>query len=220
MFDVTHLLGGAGVFIGLLFIGGMIFAESGLLIGFFFPGDTLLISAGVFAAQGKLPLALTLLVISVAAIAGDNLGYAIGKTAGRRLFHKKDGLIFRHEYVMRAEAFYERWGSKTMLLAHFVPVIRTFAPIVAGIAKMNRLQFVLFDAVGDIAWACLVTMLGFWFGSKIPNIDHYILPAVGLAILFTFSPMIWHIATDKELHQKLRARRAHKHTQDDQDIEL
>jgi membrane-associated protein len=210
MFDPTHLLTGAGVLLGLMFIGGIIFAETGLLVGFFLPGDTLLLSAGVFAAQGKLPLALTLLVIAVAAIAGDNLGYIIGKTAGRRLFSKKDGLLFRHEYVMRAEAFYERYGSKTMLLSHFIPVIRTFAPIVAGIAKMNRLQFFLYDAIGDIIWAVIVTMLGYWFGSKIPNIDHYILPAVGLATLFTFGPMIWHLATDKKFHAKVRAYRAQK----------
>lgn len=206
MFNITHLLDSAGVAFGLVVIGGIIFAESGLLVGFFLPGDTLLLSAGVFAAQGKLPLALTLVVIAVAAIAGDNIGYVIGKTAGRRLFRKKDGLIFRHEYVMRAEGFYERYGSKTMLLAHFIPVIRTFAPIVAGVGRMNRLQFVIFDAIGDVAWAIIVTMLGYWFGSKIPNIDHYILPAVGAATVFTFSPMIWHLAKDKEFRNKLRAR--------------
>lgn len=210
MFDPTHLLAGTGVLLGLVFIGGIIFAETGLLIGFFLPGDTLLISAGVFAAQGKLPLAATLLVIAVAAIAGDNLGYVIGKTAGRKLFHKKDGLLFRHEYVMRAESFYERYGSKTVLLSHFLPVIRTFAPIVAGVAKMNHFQFFVFDAIGDIVWAFAVTMLGYWFGSKIPNIDHYILPAVGLATLFTFSPMVWHLATDKEFHEKVRTYRDQK----------
>jgi membrane-associated protein len=206
MLNPSDLLDGAGVLLSLVIIGGIVFAESGLLVGFFLPGDTLLLTAGVFAAQGKLPIALTLLVISVAAIAGDNIGYVIGKTAGRRLFRKKDGLLFRREYVERAEHFYERFGSKTMLLAHFVPVIRTFAPIVAGVAHMNRVQFVLFDAIGDIAWTLVITLLGYGFGSKIPNIDHYILPAVGCAMLFTFSPMIWHLATDKEFHAKLRAR--------------
>lgn len=205
MLNVTGWLDGAGVLVGLAIIGSIIFAESGLLVGFFLPGDTLLLTAGVFAAQGKLPIALTILVIAGAAIAGDNIGYVIGKTAGRRLFRKQDGLLFRHEYVMRAEKFYERFGSKTMLLAHFVPVVRTFAPIVAGVARMNRAQFVLFDAIGDISWAVIVTLLGFWFGKRIPNIDHYFLMAVAAASIFTFGPVLWHLATDKKFHAKLRA---------------
>jgi membrane-associated protein len=178
---------------GLLLIAAMIFAESGMLLGFFFPGDTLLLSAGVFAAQGKLALLPLIIIVCLAAIAGDNVGYTIGKTMGRRLFRKKDGLLFRQEYVTRAEKFYERFGAKTMLLAHFLPVVRTFAPIVAGVGNMPRRLFVIFDAIGDIAWATIVTLLGFWFGRRIPNIDHYILPAVGLAVLISFGPMIYHL---------------------------
>ncbi|HUD10153.1 MAG TPA: DedA family protein [Candidatus Saccharimonadales bacterium] len=193
---------------GLLFIALIIFAESGMLLGFFFPGDTLLLSAGVFAAQGKLPLAGLLLVVAIAAIAGDNVGYQIGKTTGPRLFRKKDGLLFRHEYIERSQKFFERYGNKTMLLAHFVPVIRTFTPIVAGVGKMPRAQFVLFDAIGDTAWAVIVTMLGFWFGSKIPNIDQYILPVVGLAIIFSFGPMVYHII--KALLEKRSSKKASK----------
>lgn len=206
MLNPAHLLDGVGAIVGLLIIGAIIFSESGMLVGFFMPGDTLLLTAGVFAAQGKLPLVAVLLVVAAAAIAGDNVGYLIGERYGRHLFRKKDGLLFRHEYVERAEKFYERFGSKTMLLAHFVPIVRTFAPIVAGIARMPRAQFVLFDAVGDSAWAIILTLLGFYVGSKIPNIDHYFLLAVGLATLFTFSPLLWHLATDKEFHAKLRAR--------------
>ncbi len=168
MFDVSHIIQTGG----LLLIAAIIFAESGMLVGFFFPGDTLLLSAGVFAAQGKLPLALTLIVIAIAAIAGDNIGYQIGKTLGPRLFRKKDGLIFRHDYIMQAEKFYEKYGSKTMLLAHFVPVIRTFAPVTAGAGSMPRSKFILFDAIGDISWTLIVTLLGYFVGSRIPNIDH------------------------------------------------
>ena len=178
---------------GLLFIGLIVFAESGMLVGFFFPGDTLLLSAGVFAAQGKLPLAGLLLIVSLAAVAGDNTGYQIGKTMGPRLFRKKDGLLFRQAYVEQAEKFFERYGSKSMLIAHFIPVVRTFAPIVAGVGKMPRGKFAFFDAIGDSAWAIVVTMLGYWFGSKIPNIDHYVLPVVGLAVLFSFGPMVYHL---------------------------
>src|ERR1035437_4213704 len=206
MLNVTTLLSGAGVFLGLTIIGGIVFAESGLLVGFFLPGDTLLLTAGAFAAQGKLPLALTLAIIAIAAIAGDNIGYVIGKTAGKRLFRKEDGIVFRHEYVVRAEKFYERFGSKTMLLAHFVPIIRTFAPIVAGMGRMNRIQFVIFDAIGDTSWAIIVTMLGYLFGKKIPNIDHYFLLAVAAATIFTFGPVVWHLASDKKIRARIKAR--------------
>lgn len=178
---------------GLLLIAAIIFAESGMFVGFFFPGDTLLLTAGIFAAQGKLPVVLTILVIALAAIAGDNTGYHIGKRYGRRLFKKPDGLIFRKEYVKRAEDFYERWGSRTMLIAHFFPVIRTFVPPVAGVANMNYKQFVLFDAIGDTAWAVIVTLIGYWFGRRIPNIDHYIILAVVGVMVFTLGPTIYHL---------------------------
>jgi len=187
---------------GLILIAAIIFGESGMFIGFFFPGDTLLIAAGVFAAQGKLPLALTILVIALAAIAGDNVGYHIGRRYGRRLFRKPDGIVFRQEYIQRSEAFYEKHGSKTMLIAHFVPIVRTFAPPVAGVAMMNYKKFFLYDAVGDIAWATIVTLIGYWFGSKIPDIDHYILLAVVAVMVITLGPTLYHLA--KALFQKYR----------------
>lgn len=199
MLNVTHLVQSGG----LILIAAIIFAESGMFVGFFFPGDTLLLTAGIFAGQGKLPLALTILVIAVAAIAGDNTGYHIGKRYGRQLFRKPDGVVFRQEYVQRAERFYERFGSRTMLLAHFVPVVRTFAPPVAGIAKMNYGKFVIYDAVGDTAWAAIVTLIGYWFGTKIPNIDHYILLAVAAAMIFTLGPTFYHLI--KAFTEKLRS---------------
>lgn len=206
MFNVTSLLSGAGVVAALVIIGGIIFSESGMLVGFFMPGDTLLLTAGALASTGKLPLAAIIAVVAVAAIAGDNTGYLIGKHYGRRLFSKQDGMLFRQEYVQRAEHFYEKYGSKTMLLAHFVPVVRTFAPVVAGIARMNRFQFFVFDAIGDIAWAIALTLIGYFVGKRIPNIDHYFLLAVFGAILISFGPMAYHLATDKKFHAKLRAR--------------
>jgi membrane-associated protein len=178
---------------GLLLIAAIIFAESGMFVGFFFPGDTLLLTAGVFAAQGKLSLAPVIIVVAIAAIAGDNTGYHIGKRYGRRLFRKPDGLIFRQEYVQRAERFYERFGSRTMLIAHFVPVVRTFVPPVAGVAKMDYPKFVLFDAIGDTAWAIIVTLIGYWFGTRIPNIDHYIILAVVAVVVITLGPTFYHI---------------------------
>ncbi|HEV2403716.1 MAG TPA: VTT domain-containing protein [Candidatus Saccharimonadales bacterium] len=192
---------------GLLAILAIIFAESGMMLGFFLPGDTLLLAVGVFAAQGKLPVSLGLAIalIAVAAILGDNTGYQIGKLSGKRLFHKKDGLLFRHSYVEQAEKVYERYGGKIMLFAHFFAVVRTFAPIVAGIGKMRRTSFFIYDAIGDIAWAILVTMIGYWFGSKIPNIDHYILPTIAAVTLLTFGPVIWHLFGDPTNRRKLLA---------------
>ncbi|MGC1177135.1 MAG: VTT domain-containing protein [Candidatus Saccharimonadales bacterium] len=190
MFNVSDIVQAGG----LVLIAAIIFGESGMFIGFFFPGDTLLLSAGVFAGQGKLSLAAVIAVVGVAAIAGDNVGYHIGKHYGRRLFRKPDGIIFRQEHIQRAEAFYEKYGSKTMLLAHFVPIVRTFAPAVAGVAGMNYKQFFIFDAIGDIGWAASVTLIGYWFGTKIPNIDHYILVVVAAAILITLGPTLYHFS--------------------------
>jgi membrane-associated protein len=164
----------------------------------------LLLTAGVFAAQGKLSLAVVIVVVAAAAIAGDNTGYHIGRRYGRRLFRKPDGIVFRHEYVERAEKFFDRFGNKAMLLAHFVPVVRTFAPAVAGVASMPRKQFIIYDAIGDTAWAIILTMIGYWFGTKIPNIDHYILLAVAAATLITLGPSVYH------LYQAVRNNRAKK----------
>jgi membrane-associated protein len=191
---------------GLLLIGAMVFAESGLLVGFFLPGDTLLFTAGFFAAQGQLPLGWLLLVVVVAAIAGDSVGYSIGRRTGHLIFRKPDGLFFRQEYIAKAEAFYEAHGGKTIILARFVPIIRTFAPLVAGVGKMPYKRFVSFNVIGATAWGAGVVMLGHWLGSKIPNIDKYLLPMVLLATLFTFSPMLLHIIRDKKLRHDLLGR--------------
>ncbi len=178
---------------GLLIVAVIIFAESGMLVGFFFPGDTLLLSAGILAAQGKINLAALLVIAALAAIAGDNVGYQIGRSLGPRLFRKKDGLLFRQEYVTRSEKFFEKYGSKAMLLAHFLPIVRTFTPVVAGVGNMPRAKFAFFDAIGDSAWAVIITMIGYWFGSKIPNIDNYIIPVVILVVVLSFGPVLYHL---------------------------
>lgn len=191
---------------GLIALGLIIFAESGLLVGFFLPGDTLLLAAGVLASQGQLPIALTIVVIAIAALMGDNTGYQLGKTMGRRLFHKKDGIIFRQEYVAKSEAFYEKHGSKTMLLAHFVPIVRSFAPLVAGVANMPRKQFFFYDLVGIITWSASVTLLGYWVGSKIPNLDHYILPVFLGIVVLSFAPTMWHLFGKAENRRRIFAK--------------
>jgi membrane-associated protein len=203
MIDPTSLLQGAGVIGGLAIIGAIIFAESGLLIGFFLPGDTLLFTAGFFAAQGHLPLAGVLIVILLTAIIGDNVGYTIGKKSGPRLFAKKDGVIFKQEYITRAEAFYEKHGGKTIIIARFIPIVRTFAPVVAGVGNMARKKFVLYNVIGAAIWTGLVVMLGYWLGSLIaPDVmEHYILLAVFGAMAITLGPTLWHLLREERLRK-------------------
>lgn len=202
MFDVVHIIQAGG----LLLVAVIIFAESGMMVGFFFPGDTLLLSAGILAASGKLPLLPTIAVIAIAAILGDNTGYQIGRHLGRRLFNKADSLFFRHEYIMRAEAFYEKYGSKTMLLAHFVPVVRTFVPVTAGAGKMSLPKYVVFDAIGDIAWAILITCLGYFVGSKIPGLSKLIDPVLILIVIIFLAPTIYHILTDPKIRVAIKTK--------------
>lgn len=188
------------------------------MVGFFFPGDTLLFSAGILAAAGKLNLALTIAVIAAAAILGDNIGYHIGRRLGPRLFRKPDGLVFRKEYIDRAEVFYEKYGSKTMLLAHFVPVVRTFAPVTAGAGKMPYKLYVLFDAIGDIAWATLVTGVGFFLGSRVPGIEKLIEPVLILIILIFLAPTVYHALKDPRIRSALFSKIRRRKTNDTSDI--
>jgi membrane-associated protein len=199
MFDITHLIQTGG----LLLIAAIIFAESGMMVGFLFPGDTLLISAGILAAAGKLPIAEVLAVIAGAAILGDNIGYQIGRTLGPRLF-KKDGVVFRHDYIVKAEKFFEQYGTKTMLVAHFIPIVRTFAPVTAGAGRMNRAQFMLYDAIGDITWAFLVTLFGYFVASKIPGVENYIEPVLLIMVLLFLGPTLYHILKDPKVRARLR----------------
>lgn len=189
---------------GLWLIALIIFAESGLLIGFFLPGDTLLIAAGVLASQGALPIEWTIIVIATAAIIGDNVGYTIGQYSGRRLFRKKDGVLFKHEYVERAQAFYDKHGGKTIIIARFTPIVRTFAPMVAGIGKMPRGKFFAYNVIGGIIWATILPLLGYWVGSKIPKIGDYLEYAIIFVVLMSLAPALWHIVSSKKSRQLVR----------------
>jgi membrane-associated protein len=190
-----------------LLIAAIVFAESGLLIGFFLPGDTLLLSAGVLAAQGKLPhIAIVILVIIFASLLGDNAGYSIGRRMGRRLFRKKDSMFFHQENLQRAEKFYEKHGGKTILFAKFIPIVRTFAPMVAGISKMPWKKFIIYDICGAIFWGAGVTLAGYFVGSRIPDMDKYILPAILCVMFLTFGPTLYHLFGNKENRQMLTER--------------
>lgn len=201
MLDATHLIEGASVIAALAIIGGIIFAESGLLVGFFLPGDTLLFTAGFFASQGQLPLGGVFLAIFVGAIIGDNVGYTIGAKLGPRLFKKKDGLIFRHSYIEQSKAFYQKHGGKTMMFARFVPIIRTFAPMIAGVAHMPRKRFVMYDMLGAAFWTVSVVMLGYWLGSLVdPHVmEKFLVGIILLAMLITFGPTMYHLVRNQRL---------------------
>jgi membrane-associated protein len=157
------------------------------------PGDTLLIAAGVYAMQGKMSIVAVIIVAAIAASAGDSTSYLIGRKLGRKVFRKEDSIIFRRDHILKAENFYEKHGSKTMLVAHFLPVIRTFSPLLAGVGRMPYRRFVSFDAVGDSAWAIVIALAGYYVGSRIPNIDHYILIAVGLVIVLSLAPTLYQV---------------------------
>ena len=170
MFDIDTLIATGGIAL----IAAIVFAESGLLIGFFLPGDTLLFGAGLAASQGKISLPWLLVAVIIAAIVGDNVGYSIGRRAGPRIFKRKDGILFRQEYLTKSEGFYEKHGGKTIILARFTPIVRTFAPVVAGAGKMTRKRFMLFNVLGAFLWGGLLPILGYSVGGRIPHLDKYI----------------------------------------------
>jgi membrane-associated protein len=168
----------------------IIFAESGLLIGFFLPGDSLLFTAGLLASQGKFGLNLPVLLIGcfIAAVAGDQVGYMFGQKAGPALFRRENSRIFKQQYVHRANEFFERHGKKTIVIARFVPIVRTFAPILAGVGAMRYRSFVMFNVIGALLWAVGVTTAGYVLGDTIPDIDKYLLPIIGVIILLSVLP--------------------------------
>ncbi len=175
---------------GELFAWFIVFAETGLLLGFFLPGDSLLFTAGILAGQGKLQLWLLLPGVFVGATLGGEVGYFIGARVGPALFRRPDSRFFKQEYVGRTHEFFERHGSKAVLLARFVPVVRTFMPVMAGVGKMNRRVYSLYNVVGALIWSVGVTMLGYVLGNAIGgNVDNYLLPLIALIILVSFVPV-------------------------------
>ena len=177
---------------------GIVFVESGLLIGFFLPGDSLLFTAGLLAYKGYLDIYTLALGSFIAAVAGDSLGYFIGHKLGRKLFNREDSLLFHKDHLKKAEDFYEQHGGKTIILARFMPIIRTFAPVVAGIGKMQYRTFLFFNIIGGLLWAVGVTVAGYYLGSIIPDIDKYLLPIIGLIVLISVGPPLYHIFKEPE----------------------
>lgn len=188
---------------GLLGVFAIVFAESGLFIGFFLPGDSLLFTAGFLSSQGLFSITLLMIGSFIAAVAGDNVGYAFGSRAGKKIFARERSLIFRKDHLERAKRFYEVHGNKTIILARFIPVVRTFAPIVAGAAEMNYHRFFLYNVIGGGLWTMGLTGIGYFLGSVIPGVDHYLIPLVGLIIFISFLPVLIHILKDRKDHRAL-----------------
>jgi membrane-associated protein len=197
---------------GIIGLAATVFAETGLLAGFFLPGDTLLFAAGFFAAQGRLHLAMTLVILTVAAIAGNMVGYEIGKRSGHKLFKKEDSIFLHKDNLAKAQDFFNRHGGKTIILARFIPLVRTLSSPLAGMGHMPYGRFMLYNIVGALLWVPTVTLVGYWAGSVLGhyvNIDHYILPVAMFAILATFGASFLHMLRDplarKRLKQKIRS---------------
>lgn len=189
--------------IGYLGIFAIVFAESGLLVGFFLPGDSLLFTAGFLASQGVFNIFFLTLICFVAAVLGDSVGYWFGHKVGRRLFHKKESLFFHKDNLLKAELFYEKHGKKTIILARFLPVIRTFAPIVAGIGSMSYPTFLSYNIIGGFFWAVGVTLAGYFLGRTVPNIDKYLIPIVLGIIVVSLLPTVAHILRDEHYRKQL-----------------
>lgn len=183
--------------VGLIGIILIIFAETGLFFGFFLPGDSLLFTAGLLASQNIFNIYYLLIFTVIAAIVGDSVGYWSGKKYGRKLFERDSGFFFKKQRILDAEKFYEKHGKFTIIIARFVPIIRTFAPIVAGIGKMDYKIFISYNIIGGVFWVSSMTLLGYFLGGIIKNPDKYILPIIIIIIFISFIPVLIRILKNK-----------------------
>jgi membrane-associated protein len=187
--------------LGYALLFAIVFSETGLLVGFFLPGDSLLFTIGVVAGAGQLNIGIILVLLSVAAITGVASGYAIGRRTGPKIFNRPDSRLFRQEYLKKTQAFYEKHGGKTIIYAQFVPIIRTFAPFVAGVARMPYGRFAMFNVIGSIGWVCSMTLLGYTMGN-IEIVRKHFEKFVILIVLISVLPLIIEV---------LKARRTKSH---------
>jgi len=187
IYDVKALVMWAG-YIGMFCI---IFAETGLLAGFFFPGDSLLVTAGLFASTGDLNIVYLNMLLIPAAIIGDTTGYYIGHKAGPRLFKKEQSLLFRKDYLIKARNFYEKYGGVTIVIAKFMPFFRTFVPTVAGVAQMKYTRLLRYSIMGSTSWILSMTLIGFFLGRVVPNIDKHIEKVIVVIVFMSLTPAIY-----------------------------
>ena len=180
---------------GLAFV---VFAETGLFLGFFFPGDSLLFVAGLLASQGFFSVAFRILIVFVAAVTGNMVGYEFGRRVGPRLFSREDSLLFRKAHVVRTQKFFDRYGGKTIMIARFMPIVRTFAPILAGVGNMQYRSFLAYNIAGAAIWTAGLTLLGYFLGNVVPDIDKYLLPIVLAIVVVSVLPGIYHLYGERK----------------------
>jgi len=173
---------------GLLGLAAIIFSETGLLVGVFLPGDSLLVTAGLLAARGYLNVYALAPLLTVAAICGNSVGYFIGRATGPRIFSRENSLFFNKKHAIRAHEFYAKYGRKTIVLAQFMPIIRTFAPVVAGVGDMGFRQFITFNVIGAVTWIWSMVGIGYFLGSYIPGIDQHIEIVIAIVIFISILP--------------------------------
>lgn len=188
LYDVRGLIEWGGTALVCL----VVFVETGMFVGFFLPGDSLLVTAGVFAGAGRLSVAMLLTLVTLCAILGDQLGYLIGRKAGANLYKRDDSRFFKKRHLKRAHEFYEQYGGKTIILARFVPIIRTFCPPVAGAARMNYAHYLGFDILGGFLWVWSMILVGYTLGRSVPNIDKRIHYVIAVVIVVSLLPAAYH----------------------------
>jgi membrane-associated protein len=186
VYDVEFLVRTGGL-VALIVI---VFVETGLLVGFFLPGDSLLVTAGIFAARGDFDMVVLNTTLSLAAIAGDSVGYGIGARTGPRIFTREDSIFFNRKHLISAKEFYDRHGGFTILMARFMPIIRTFAPVVAGVGAMQYRKFIVYNVFGGIFWVLSMTLIGYFLGTLIPNIQKRIDVVIAIVIFLSLLPAI------------------------------
>lgn len=184
--DIFLLVESVG-YVGLFLI---IFAESGLFIGFFLPGGSLLFTAGILASQGLFNIWILIPVLAIAAITGDSVGYWFGRKVGPKIFGREESRFFKKHHLIQTELFYAKYGPKAVVLGRFVPIIRTFAPILAGVGRMNYSKFLQYNIIGALLWAVGIAWLGYFLGSKVPGIQNYILPIILIIIVLSLVPLL------------------------------
>lgn len=188
LYDVRGLIEWGGT----VLVCTIVFVETGMFVGFFLPGDSLLVTAGVFAGAGQLKLAWLLSLVTLCAIAGDQVGYWIGRQAGQSLYRRQESRFFKKRHLERAHEFYERYGGKTIILARFVPIIRTFCPPVAGAAQMSYARYLAYDVCGGFLWVWSMVLVGYTLGRTIPNVDKRIHYIIAVVIVLSLMPAVYH----------------------------
>lgn len=176
--------------VGYLALFGIIFSETGLMLGFFLPGDSLLVTAGLFAARGEFDISILVPLLIVAAISGNTTGYTIGRRAGRPLFDRPQSRFFRRDHLLKTQAFYEKYGGMTIILAQFMPFARTFAPVVAGVAEMPYKRFATFNITGAVLWITSMTLIGYFLARTIPGIEKHIEYVIAIVVFISILPML------------------------------